>query len=117
MLRPMGFCLAFVLLAAVSPVTVPAGESSATESAVRGPDAPPRGRPDTVRHDSGNQTGSAAEETEPNGQAGVAEPDTTGPGDPILPEETEPAEIEPLTPIETRSSIRVNANVSLPQDI
>ena len=33
------------------------------------------------------------------------------------PANTEPAEIEPLIPIETKNSIRVNANVSLPQDI
>ena len=117
MFRPRAFCLAFVLLAAVSPVTVPAAENTATETSGRDSDALPRGQPDTVQRGPENRAGSADDEIEPNDAAGVESPDTTGPVDPAIPKETEAADTEPLIPIETQNSIRVNANVSLPQDI
>ena len=117
MLRLSAFCLAFALLAVVSTIAVPATERSVTETAVRGAGELSRGQPDTERRGLGNQAGSADEEVEPNSQAGVSEPERTGPADSAIRQATEPAETEPLTPIETASSIRVNANVSLPQDI
>ena len=71
-------------------------------------------------------TVSAIAESERDGQAAAREPgatvtdengpDGTEPFDAVQ-QESEPAETEPLAPIETQSSIRVNANVSLPQDI
>ena len=134
--RPRWFCLAFVLLLTASPITVPPTESSAAETAARDPDALPRITQGAARHGAGNQARLATEETEQDRQAAIAQPVTTrppvagpdhaGPGEtgPVdtelsntVPEDTESAEIESLTPIETRSSIRVNANVSLPQDI
>ena len=116
MLRLKGLCLAFVLLGAAAPIIAPATGSGATETAVRDREAPPRRQSDTVRRGAGNRAGSAVEETGPDTRAAVAEPETT---EPVCtrPECTEPAEIEPLIPIETQNSIRVNANVSLPQDI
>ena len=141
-----GFSLACVLIAAMSPIAVAGTNSSAAETAVRDPDALPRRTQGTWRHGAGNQAGPALEETERDRQAAVPQPGTTGPSETgrnhagagesdlddagpgatgpadnellnALPEEAGPAETEPLTPIEIQGSIRVNANVSLPQDI
>ena len=105
------FCLAFVLLGAAAPVIAQATESGAPENAVRDPDALARRQPDTVRRNTGNEAGSVIEEAESETQQAATEPDVTGPAN------SEPANMEPLIPIETKNSIRVNANVSLPQDI
>lgn len=93
---PGWFCLAFVLLATVSAI---AESERDGQAAVREPGA-------TVTDENGPD------------QAGPGEtgPDGTEPFDAVQ-QESEPAETEPLAPIETQSSIRVNANVSLPQDI
>ncbi len=136
MLRLTGLSLAFVLMAAMSPITVPGTKGGAAETAIRDPDALPWSPEVIGQRGAGIQAGPAVEETEQDRRAAVAQPVTTlppetgpdhaGQGDTepagtellnTVSEETEPAETEPLTPIETQSSIRVNANVSLPQDI
>ena len=136
MRRPGWFCLTFVLLATVSAIAVPAAKSGAAETALGGSQAEPREQPARLRRSAGIQAGPSIEEPERDRQAAVAEPGTkvtdengpdhagpgefegtgTGPLNTVQPE-SEPAETEPLAPIETQSSIRVNANVSLPQDI
>lgn len=111
MLRLTTVCLAFVLLGAAAPIVAAATAGDSSESAVRDPDALARRQPDTVLRNTGNQAGSAIDEDESATEQAASEPNEREPAN------TEPAEIKPLIPIETKTSIRVNANVSLPQDI
>ncbi len=94
--RPGWFCLAFVLFATVSAVAEPERDGQA---AAREPGT-------TVTDENGSDQAGPGE----TGPAGTEPFSAVG-------QESEPAETEPLAPIETQSSIRVNANVSLPQDI
>ena len=90
-------CLALALFAAGATSTAPANSSRATDATVLNPDTP-RGT------------------AEPDTPAVAASPNGTEPAEPSQ-ESVEAGETEPLVPIETQNSIRVNANVSLPQDI
>jgi len=94
--RAAGCCLGLLLLAAAMPAVAPASESGEPEPTTWQPDATPSEAPDAGPFDD--------------------EPAAAGPID-AHPSDDELVEPEPLAPIETRSSIRVNANVSLPQDI
>lgn len=113
-------CLAFALLAAPVPAALPATAGSAAENSVRGPDAPSLRLTDPAQRNTSDGAESAAEEIEPDtvaaATAATEPPDDSGPEDARLsdPEQDGP---EPLVPIEIQQSIRVNANVNLPQDI
>ena len=96
MRRPGWFCLAFVLLATVSAIAEPERDGQVAVA-----------EPGTTVTDEHGADHARPDETEP----AAIEPLN------IVQEATEPAEAEPLAPIETQHSIRVNANVNLPQDI
>ena len=104
MLRLPAICLAFVLLGMAAPSIAPTNAGDAPETAVRDPDALPGRQPDSARPGAENQAAAAVDEARPAAERAIAEPEVT-----------ESAEIESLVPIETKSSIRVNANVSLPR--
>ncbi len=92
---------AFLLIAWSVQVGVFANAESATESPV------------TIEDDASLRKPGATE-TEPDAATEHSESDGTIDAVPSNPEADE---TEPLIPIETQNSIRVNANVSLPQDI
>ena len=113
-------CLAIVLLAASVPAAFPATTGSAAGISVRDPDTPNLRMPDAAQQNTSDGAESAAEEIEPDtvaaATAATEPPGDSGPEDahPSGPEQDGP---EPLVPIEIQQSIRVNANVNLPQDI
>ena len=111
MRRLAGIYLVLAALGAALPDSAEAVAASASATVVRDPDARPGEQPGSAPRGAGNRAAPAGAETEP-GQA-AAEPRAPAPAS----ADSEPADTEPLAPIETTNAIRVNANVSLPQDI
>ena len=110
-------CLAIVLLAASVPAAFPATTGSAAGISVREPDTPNLRMPDAAQQNTSDGAESAAEEIEPDTvEAATEPPEDSGP-DGAPPSDPEQDGPEPLVPIEIQQSIRVNANVNLPQDI